>query len=49
MIAIFINLDDSNPDNGGLAVFPGSHKLGPQEDTSKIFDMICSPMATTSC
>jgi phytanoyl-CoA hydroxylase len=35
MIAVFINLDDSNPENGGLAVFPGSHKLGPQDDTSK--------------
>ena len=28
MLAIFIHLDDTDPENGGLAVFPGSHKLG---------------------
>jgi hypothetical protein len=36
MVAVFINLDDSDPDNGGLAVFPGSHKLGPQENKSDV-------------
>jgi phytanoyl-CoA hydroxylase len=36
MIAIFIHLDDSNESNGGLAVFPGSHKLGPQENKSDV-------------
>ena len=32
MVAIFIHLDDTNKENGGLAVYPGSHLLGPQED-----------------
>ncbi|XP_069676048.1 phytanoyl-CoA dioxygenase, peroxisomal-like [Periplaneta americana] len=32
MIAAFVNLDDSSPENGGLAIYPGSHKLGPLED-----------------
>lgn len=32
MVAVFIHLDDTSPENGGLAVFPGSHKLGPLED-----------------
>ena len=39
MVAIFIHLDDTNVENGGLAVFPGSHKNGPLEDKSK-FDVI---------
>nr|XP_045599032.1 phytanoyl-CoA dioxygenase, peroxisomal-like [Procambarus clarkii]XP_045599043.1 phytanoyl-CoA dioxygenase, peroxisomal-like [Procambarus clarkii]XP_045599053.1 phytanoyl-CoA dioxygenase, peroxisomal-like [Procambarus clarkii]XP_045599061.1 phytanoyl-CoA dioxygenase, peroxisomal-like [Procambarus clarkii] len=34
MIAVFISLDAADPDNGGLCVYPGSHKLGPQEDIS---------------
>ncbi|KAA0193829.1 hypothetical protein HAZT_HAZT011612 [Hyalella azteca] len=34
MVAVFFNLDDSFPENGGLCVYPGSHKLGPQEDVS---------------
>jgi len=34
MVACFINLDDTEPANGGLAVFPGSHKLGPLENKS---------------
>jgi len=34
MLAIFIHLDDTDPNNGGLGVFPGSHKLGPQPDVS---------------
>ena len=29
MLAIFIHLDDTSPENGGLAIFPGSHKNGP--------------------
>ena len=29
MVAIFIHLDDTSPENGGLAIFPGSHKQGP--------------------
>ena len=32
MIAVFIHLDDTFAENGGLAVYPGSHCLGPQED-----------------
>ncbi|XP_018323245.1 uncharacterized protein LOC108735674 [Agrilus planipennis] len=32
MLAVFIHLDDTTPENGGLAVYPGSHKLGPLED-----------------
>ena len=35
MVAAFIHLDDSDPDNGGLAVYPGSHKIGPLEDKGK--------------
>lgn len=34
MIAVFISLDAADPSNGGLCVYPGSHKLGPQEDVS---------------
>ncbi|XP_075976791.1 putative alpha-ketoglutarate-dependent hypophosphite dioxygenase [Anticarsia gemmatalis] len=32
MVAVFIHLDAANPENGGLFVYPGSHKLGPLED-----------------
>ncbi|XP_043272964.1 probable alpha-ketoglutarate-dependent hypophosphite dioxygenase [Venturia canescens] len=32
MLAIFLHLDDTTPENGGLAVYPGSHKLGPLQD-----------------
>ena len=35
MVAIFVHLDDSDVQNGGLAVFPGSHKRGPLKDMSK--------------
>jgi phytanoyl-CoA hydroxylase len=35
MVAIFIHLDDTDVENGGLAVFPGSHKTGPLQDKSK--------------
>ena len=34
MIAVFIHLDDSDVANGCLAVYPGSHRLGPQTDCS---------------
>lgn len=36
MVAVFIHLDDSDIENGGLAIFPGSHKLGPQENASDV-------------
>ncbi|XP_044729875.1 probable alpha-ketoglutarate-dependent hypophosphite dioxygenase [Chrysoperla carnea] len=36
MVAVFIHLDDTTPENGGLAVYPGSHLLGPQEDVGVI-------------
>jgi len=29
---VFLHLDDTTPENGGLAIYPGSHKLGPLED-----------------
>ncbi len=32
MIAVFIHMDDTNVENGGLAVYPGSHKEGPLAD-----------------
>lgn len=32
MVAVFLHIDDSDPENGGLCVYPGSHKLGPLED-----------------
>lgn len=32
MVAAFIHLDAASPKNGGLFVYPGSHKLGPLED-----------------
>lgn len=35
MVAVFYNLDDSSPANGGLCVYPGSHKLGPLKDHSE--------------
>lgn len=31
-MAVFVHLDAANPENGGLFVYPGSHKLGPLED-----------------
>ena len=34
MVAIFLHLDDTVKENGALAVYPGSHKLGPCEDKS---------------
>merc|ERR1719481_1760171 len=34
MLAVFLHLDDTDQSNGGLGVFPGSHKLGPQTDVS---------------
>ena len=36
MLAVFIHLDDTEPENGGLVVFPGSHKLGPQRDAAAV-------------
>lgn len=32
MVAAFLHLDAADPQNGGLFVYPGSHKLGPLED-----------------
>ncbi|XP_034256160.1 probable alpha-ketoglutarate-dependent hypophosphite dioxygenase isoform X2 [Thrips palmi] len=29
MCAVFLHMDDTTPENGGLCVYPGSHKLGP--------------------
>ena len=34
MVAVFIHLDNTAEENGGLAVFPGSHKLGPLANVS---------------
>ncbi|XP_069675940.1 probable alpha-ketoglutarate-dependent hypophosphite dioxygenase [Periplaneta americana] len=36
MVAAFFNLEDTSPENGGLAVYPGSHKLGPLEDAGVV-------------
>ena len=36
MIAVFIHLDDTEVENGGLAIYPGSHLLGPQEDKGSV-------------
>ncbi|CAH0593989.1 unnamed protein product [Chrysodeixis includens] len=36
MVAAFLHLDAAGPDNGGLFVYPGSHKLGPQRDVGAI-------------
>nr|CAD7259573.1 unnamed protein product [Timema shepardi] len=36
MVAVFIHMDDTTPENGGLAVYPGSHKLGPLEEKKYI-------------
>jgi len=32
MLAVFVHLDDTTPENGGLCVYPGSHKLGPLKE-----------------
>jgi hypothetical protein len=54
MVAVFINLDDSDPENGGLGVFPGSHKLGPlpnisDSDTHFYVDQVhCEAIGTSS-
>jgi phytanoyl-CoA hydroxylase len=34
MVAAFVHMDDSDRENGGLYVFPGSHKNGPLKDVS---------------
>lgn len=34
MVAAFVHMDDSDKENGGLYVFPGSHKNGPLKDVS---------------
>lgn len=36
LVAVFIHLDDTNVENGGLAVYPGSHLLGPLEDKGTV-------------
>ncbi|XP_018357113.1 PREDICTED: probable alpha-ketoglutarate-dependent hypophosphite dioxygenase [Trachymyrmex septentrionalis] len=36
MLAVFLHLDDTTPENGGLAIYPGSHKLGPLKDIKVI-------------
>lgn len=36
MIAAFVHLDNSSPENGGLAVYPKSHKLGPLQDKGAV-------------
>ncbi|XP_045025784.1 probable alpha-ketoglutarate-dependent hypophosphite dioxygenase [Daphnia magna] len=36
LVAVFIHLDDTSMENGGLAVYPGSHHLGPLEDRGNI-------------
>ena len=36
MVAIFVCFDASDKSNGGLAIYPGSHKLGPLEDHSNV-------------
>jgi len=34
VVTAVLHLDDANEKNGGLALFPGSHKLGPLKDTA---------------
>ena len=34
MVAVFIHLDETSPENGGLAIYPGSHKMGVLKDAS---------------
>ncbi|XP_048484567.1 probable alpha-ketoglutarate-dependent hypophosphite dioxygenase [Plutella xylostella] len=36
MVAVFLHLDKSTPENGGLCVYPGSHKRGPLKDVGVI-------------
>ncbi|XP_061720143.1 uncharacterized protein LOC133527247 [Cydia pomonella] len=36
MTAAFINLDDADPENGGLCIHPRSHKFGPMKDVGTI-------------
>ncbi|KAI8434089.1 hypothetical protein MSG28_012234 [Choristoneura fumiferana] len=36
MVAAFIHIDKADPENGGLCIYPGSHKLGPLEDFGSI-------------
>ena len=36
LIAAILAVDDCTPANGGLCVYPGSHKLGPLEDFSDV-------------
>jgi len=38
MVAVFIHLDDTTPENGGLCFYPGSHKLGPLPDHGVVKD-----------
>lgn len=36
MLAVFVHLDDTTPENGGLCVYPGSQKLGPLKERELI-------------
>ncbi|CAH2002670.1 unnamed protein product [Acanthoscelides obtectus] len=36
MLAVFVHLDDTTPENGGLCIYPGSHKLGPLPNKTTI-------------
>ncbi|XP_047995827.1 probable alpha-ketoglutarate-dependent hypophosphite dioxygenase [Leguminivora glycinivorella] len=36
MVAAFIHIDKADPENGGLCIYPGSHKLGPLEDVGTL-------------
>jgi len=38
LVAAFVHVDDSDPENGGVYVYPGSHKNGPLEDVSDLPD-----------
>ncbi|KAI5646338.1 phytanoyl-CoA dioxygenase (PhyH) domain-containing protein [Phthorimaea operculella] len=40
MVAAFLCVDPASPENGGLCVYPGSHKLGPLEDVGPKGDNI---------
>ncbi|XP_034256157.1 probable alpha-ketoglutarate-dependent hypophosphite dioxygenase isoform X1 [Thrips palmi] len=36
LMAVFLHMDDTTPENGGLCVYPGSHKLGPLPSQTNI-------------
>ena len=36
MLAIFVHLDDTTPENGGLAIYPGQYQFIPEQGVAEV-------------